>query len=58
MMLHTCDHHVKPLGVANQLHGCIVHVHMRQLDIRVLCAHLHAGIEQTRALQLPLVAGH
>jgi len=34
----TCDDHVEELGVPEQLHGGVVNVHVRQLDVGVVLA--------------------
>jgi hypothetical protein len=35
----TCHHHIKELWIPEQLHGCIVNVHMRKLNIWVFFVH-------------------
>ena len=48
----ACHHHIELLGIAHQLHGCIVHQHMTQGDVRVLGRHLaHHIAPQLRGLQ-------
>lgn len=37
-LLITCDHDIKVLGVAQELHGCIINVHVAELNIRIVLA--------------------
>lgn len=50
----TCYYHVKELGIAQQLHGCIVDVHVAELHVGVvLCNTDHHLLPQLAHLQQP-----